>query len=178
MKNFISATIIFSLIIFLNGCSYSSKQYSDWFGDKSIKKFEDLNENMWTFVENEKNYELLAVSVNSDKSIFADRDGRYVLFDGWTIKEKGGFENRSAKILVLEDNGFFLVKKNGITKYRYKCSDWIKKESNNETFFIQDCVGRYNVTNQIIVDGKGFISEITQGMTDKNNVWTLRKNKT
>ena len=30
---------------------FSSNQYSEWFGNKSLKKFEDLKENMWTFSE-------------------------------------------------------------------------------------------------------------------------------
>ena len=90
---------IFLIITFLffYGCSFSSNQYSEWFGNKSLKKFEDLKENMWTFSEGDQNYTLLAVSVSPEKSIFADREGRYILFDGWNIIEKGGFKSQIIK---------------------------------------------------------------------------------
>ena len=67
------------IFIFISGCTFSSKQYSEWIGSKSFKKFEDLNKNMWTLKTNDNSYELLAVSVSPEKSIFADRDGRYIL---------------------------------------------------------------------------------------------------
>ena len=79
------------LTLFIQGCSFSSNQYTDFFGSRSLKKFDDLTENIWTFKYLGKDYKLLAVSVTPEKSIFADREGRYVLFDGWTIREKGGF---------------------------------------------------------------------------------------
>ena len=63
-------------------------------------------------------------------------------------------------------NDYLLVKNNGEVKYSYKCKKWIKKEQDDTVSFQQDCIGRYNIKNTILVDKLGFINEINQGLTD------------
>ena len=55
----------------------------------------------------------------------------------------------------------------------------VKIGKNNEgenKIFTQNCIGRYNVINKIVVNKSGFIEEISQGITNTNKPWILSKN--
>ena len=130
---------------------------------------------MWTLKTNDNSYELLAVSVSPEKSIFADRDeGTFYSMDGQLLK--GGFINIDDKVLISNEEGFVLVKENGKVKYRYKCKNWDKNNEGENKIFTQNCIGRYNVINKIVVNKSGFIEEISQGITNTNKPWILSKN--
>ena len=99
-----------------------------------------------------------------------------ISFDGWRIIKVSGL-NSFIPAWEIQDSGkerAFVV--NGRVVAKHQCDPWLKYDAQTGVRFEQDCVGKQDYTNTILVDSLGQITDIQQVVDSSLMVLRLRLN--
>ena len=137
-----SIFIKFSIFIVLTGCFVKSEQARRYF-DVSTKtnNYENINTKNyeWNFIKNNQDYKLLAVNTPNG-TVFADKENRYVAFDGWNIINVAGFKNSNEFIEIkVKDRKKYKIFSNKKFIREIICGNWIESSKTNLKVFEQKC---------------------------------------
>jgi hypothetical protein len=163
--------------VFLSACELKSDQLSNLIG--SNQKEQNLNNYYWDLIVGDKTYKLLAVSI-PENTIFADNDGRSVVFDGWKISKITGFETIADTDIQLNesapgDKNEYQVIVGTTASVRYSCDPWAQVNSAQGKVYSQTC--SHKNVNEIEIDTSGNILKIEQFIPFTNKYWTLKKSQ-
>ena len=160
-------TLIMS--VFVAACAVRLPQLDSFIGNDAAEM--DLSPYYWTFSADGERYELLAISL-PNKTMFADKESRFVSFDGWMINEVAGFSGNNSSISISQADNSFSVLTNGQAIANYTCDAWVKNSHRQGAQFVQSCSHGYEST--IDIDADGNITRIHQ--FDGLHEWVLEKN--
>jgi len=165
----------FVSLLLLPGCELKSDQLSNLIG--SGKPEHNLNNYYWDLSVGDRTYELLAVSI-PENTIFADNEGRTIVFDGWKISKIAGFETIDDTDIQLTDsdpdgNNQFQVFVGSQSSVSYSCGAWAQIIASEGKVYSQAC--SHKNMNKIEIDTRGNILKINQFIPFTNEYWTLKK---
>jgi hypothetical protein len=163
------------MLILLSGCSVQSSQLS---GLVSLIKEPslDLSENSWLVRYSDYESVVYAVST-SEGTLFSNKAGDKVLFDGWMVRKVSGLGRRGLDINIDEIDDVQIFKKGTRTLSRHRCQEWQRETSSGMVSLSQNCSGVRNYSNSILVLEDGSISVIRQIVDERYTALTLTKLK-
>jgi hypothetical protein len=162
-------------VILLSGCSLQSSQLSGLVG--LIKKPSlDLSANSW--LVRYSGYESVVYAVSTaDGTLFSNKAGDQVLFDGWTIRQVRGLGRRGLDVKIDEADGVRTFKRGTRTLASHRCQEWRREVSSGMVSLSQSCGDRRDYSNSILVLEDGSISVIRQIVDERYTALTLTKLK-
>ena len=147
------------LCLSLSGCVFKSSPLS--YVKSLFEHVEnDSHVSSWKLSYNE--YTSVVYPINVDQDIvFANNQGDYLLFDGWSIREvrMRGYHSPNRRIVDEANRRSFYLKNQVVDVH--DCENWFDVVS-TETNFYQNCEGSQRYTNSISVSQSGEIREIAQ----------------
>lgn len=163
------------VLILVSGCSVQSSQLSGLVGlirEPSL----DLSANSW--LVRYSGYESVVYAVSTaDGTLFSNKAGDQVLFDGWTIRQVRGLGRRGLDIKIDELDGVRTFKRGTRTLAGHSCQDWRRELSSGLVSLSQSCRDRRDYSNSILVLEDGSISVIRQIVDERYSALTLTKLK-
>jgi hypothetical protein len=163
------------IVILLSGCSVQSDQLNSLvslFKEPSL----DLSANSW--LVRYSGYESVVYAVStSDGTLFSNKSGDKVLFDGWTIREIRGLGRRGLDIKIDEVDGARTFKRGTRTLASHLCEKWRSEVNSGMVSLTQNCRDRRDYSNSILVLEDGSISVIRQIVDESYIALTLTKLK-
>jgi hypothetical protein len=163
------------MLILVSGCSVQSSQLSSLVSlikEPSL----DLSANRWLVRYSDYESVVYAVST-SEGTLFSNKAGDQVLFDGWTIREISGLSRRDLDIKIDEINGIRTFKQGTRTLASHRCQEWQRETSSGLVNLSQNCGDRRDYSNSILVLEDGSISVIRQIVDERYTALTLTKLK-
>ena len=162
-------------VILLSGCSVQSSQLSGLVG--LIKKPSlDLSANSW--LVRYSGYESVVYAVStSEGTLFSNKAGDKVLFDGWMVRKVSGFGRRGLDIKIDELDDVRTFKQGARTLASHRCQEWQREMSSGMVSLSQSCGDRLDYSNSILVLEDGSISVIRQIVDERYTALTLTKLK-
>ena len=162
-------------VILLSGCSLQSSQLSSLIGlikEPSL----DLSANSW--LVRYSGYESVVYAVSTaDGTLFSNKAGDQVVFDGWTIRQVRGLGRRGLDVRIDELDGARTFKQGARTLASHRCQEWQREMSSGMVSLSQSCGDRRDYSNSILVLEDGSISVIRQIVDERYTVLTLTKLK-
>lgn len=112
--------------------------------------------------------------IGEGKILFINDQSDYIEFDGWSIRQVGGFDqfNKPLRIVDVDGERRFVVA--GQIKAIHQCGPWASREIADGVKFEQVCKGAQAYTNSILVDSLGRIVRIDQHTGDSANAFILQ----
>ena len=162
-------------VILLSGCSLQSSQLSGLVG--LIKKPSlDLSANSW--LVRYSGYESVVYAVStSEGTLFSNKTGDKVLFDGWMVRKVSGLGRRGLDIKIDELDDVRSFKRGTRTLASHRCQEWQREMSSGMVSLSQSCGDRRDYSNSILVLEDGSISVIRQIVDERYTALTLTKLK-
>ena len=162
-------------VILLSGCSLQSSQLSSLIGlikEPSL----DLSANSW--LVRYSGYESVVYAVSTaDGTLFSNKAGDQVVFDGWTIRQVRGLGRRGLDVRIDELDGARTFKQGARTLASHRCQEWQREMSSGMVSLSQSCGDRRDYSNSILVLEDGSISVIRQIVDERYTALTLTKLK-
>ena len=163
------------MLILVSGCSVQSSQLSSLVS--LIKKPSlDLSENSWLVRYSGYESVVYAVSTN-EGTLFYNKTGDKVLFDGWMVRKVSGLGRRGLDIKIDELDGVRTFKKGTRTLASHRCQEWQRETTSGMVNLSQNCRDRRDYSNSILVLEDGSISVIRQIVDERYTALTLTKLK-
>ena len=163
------------MLILLSGCSVQSSQLSSLVS--LIKKPSlDLSENSWLVRYSGYESVVYAVSTN-EGTLFSNKTGDKVLFDGWMVRKVSGLGRRGLDIKIDELDGVRTFNRGTRTLASHSCQEWQREMNSGMVSLSQDCIGARDYSNSILVLEDGSISVIRQIVDERYTALTLTKLK-
>jgi hypothetical protein len=163
------------VLILVSGCSVQSSQLSGLVGlirEPSL----DLSANSW--LVRYSGYESVVYAVSTaDGTLFSNKAGDQVLFDGWTIRQVRGLGRRGLDVRIDELDGARTFKQGARTLASHSCQEWQREMSSGMVSLSQSCGDRRDYSNSILVLEDGSISVIRQIVDERYTALTLTKLK-
>ena len=163
------------ILILVSGCSVQSSQLSGLVGlirEPSL----DLSANSW--LVRYSGYESVVYAVSTaDGTLFSNKAGDQVLFDGWTIRQVRGLGRRGLDVRIVELDGARTFKQGARTLASHSCQEWRSEVSSGVVSLSQSCGDRRDYSNSILVLEDGSISVIRQIVDERYTPLTLTKLK-
>lgn len=160
-------------ISFINfSCSVSSSQIGAFTYANPQPKMQNY---YWDATYDNLNYRLIAMELPNG-TLFADKFGNSLFFDGWNIVSIVGFGDFEGEYdiqgdeigsVALNDEDAYFIQKN--------CGEWEENLQENFLIFKQSCVSEVRFINQIIVNDADEIIEIKQYIEPQNKLMVLKK---
>lgn len=174
MKNNHSLYLAFIITIsFLNfSCSLSSSQLGAFTSADPQPKMQNY---YWDATYDKLNYRLIAIELPNG-TLFADKFGNSLFFDGWSIESIVGFgdfngeydvEGDEVGSVKFNDEDAYIIPKN--------CGEWEGAPQDKSLIYKQSCGTQVNYINKIIVNEKDEIIEIQQYIEPLIKLMTLKK---
>ena len=163
------------MVILVSGCSVQSSQLSSLVSlikEPSL----DLSANSWLVRYSGYESVVYAVSTN-EGTLFSNKAGDQVLFDGWTIREVSGLGRRGLDIKIDEIDDVRTFKQGIRTLASHRCQEWQRETSSGMVSLSQNCEDRRDYSNSILVLEDGSISVIRQIVDERYTALTLTKLK-
>ena len=163
------------MFILVGGCSVQSSQLGSLIGlikEPSL----DLSANSWLVRYSDYESVVYAVSTN-EGTLFSNKAGDKVLFDGWMVRKVSGLGRRGLDIKIDELDGVRIVKQGTRTLASHRCQEWQREMSSGMVSLSQDCIGARDYSNSILVLEDGSISVIRQIVDERYTALTLTKLK-
>ena len=163
------------MLILLSGCSVQSSQLS---GLVSLVKEPslDLSANSW--LVRYSDYESVVYAVSTyEGTLFSNKLGDRVMFDGWVVREVSGLGRRNLDIKIDEVDGVRTFKQGARTLASHRCQEWQRETSLGMVSLSQNCGDRRDYSNSILVLEAGSISVIRQIVDERYTALTLTKLK-
>jgi hypothetical protein len=171
LKKLISVVVL----VLVSGCSVQSSQLNSLVGlikEPSL----DLSANSWLVRYSGYDSVVYAVSTN-EGTLFSNKAGDKVLFDGWMVREASGLGRRSLDIKIDEVDGVRTFKQGTRTLSSHRCKEWQREMSSGMVSLSQNCGDRRDYSNSILVLEDGSISVIRQIVDERYTALTLTKLK-
>ena len=163
------------MLILVSGCSVQSSQLSGLFG--LIKEPPlDLSANSWLVRYSDYESVVYAVSTN-EGTLFSNKAGDKVLFDGWMVRKVSGLGRRGLDIKIDELDDVRTFKQGIRTLASHRCQEWQREMSSGMVSLSQNCEDRRDYSNSILVLEDGSISVIRQIVDERYTALTLTKLK-
>ena len=164
-----------ALIIFVShlslACSISSSQFENFLQPDAQPKMQDY---YWDISYDNLNYRVIAIQMPNG-TLFADKFGNSLFFDGWSIDSIVGFGDFEGEYDIygdeigtaeLNDENSFAVIKN--------CDDWTLR-SKNVQIFEQSCGLNNKFMNKIFVNENEEVIQINQYIEPFNKLMVIKK---
>ena len=167
--------ILVLMFILVGGCSVQSSQLSGLVG--LIKEPPlDLSANSWLVRYSDYESVVYAVST-SEGTLFSNKAGDKVLFDGWMVRKLSGLGRRDLDINIDEIDDVRTFKKGTRTLANHRCKEWQRETNLGMVSLSQNCADRRDYSNSILVLEDGSISVIRQIVDERYTPLTLTKLK-
>ena len=163
------------LVILVSGCSVQSSQLDSLVSlikEPSL----DLSANSWLVRYSDYESVVYAVST-SEGTLFSNKIGDKVLFDGWMVRKVRGLGRRGLNIKIDEGAGVRTFKQGTRTLASHRCQEWQRETSSGLVNLSQNCGDRRDYSNSILVLEDGSISVIRQIVDERYTALTLTKLK-
>ena len=163
------------MLILVPGCSVQSSQLGSLVSlikEPSL----DLSANSWLVRYSDYESVVYAVST-SEGTLFSNKTGDKVLFDGWTIREVSGMGRRGLDIKIDGLGDIRTFKQGTRTLGSHRCQEWQRETSSGMVSLSQNCGDLRDYSNSILVLEDGSISVIRQIVDERYTALTLTKLK-
>ena len=163
------------MLILVSGCSVQSSQLSGLVGlikEPSL----DLSANSWLVRYSDYESVVYAVSTN-EGTLFSNKAGDKVLFDGWMVRKVSGLGRRGLDIKIDELDDVRTFKQGIRTLASHRCQEWQREMNSGMVSLSQNCGDRLDYSNSILVLEDGSISVIRQIVDERYTALTLTKLK-
>jgi hypothetical protein len=163
------------MLILVGGCSVQSSQLNSLVS--LIKEpLLDLSANSW--LVRYSGYESVVYAVStSDGTLFSNKAGDKVLFDGWMVRKVSGLGRRGLDIKIDEVDDVRTFNRGTRTLASHRCQEWQSEMNSGLVNLSQNCGDRRDYSNSILVLEDGSISVIRQIVDERYTVLTLTKLK-
>ncbi|MCS5588181.1 MAG: hypothetical protein NZ697_06855 [Porticoccaceae bacterium] len=108
-------------------------------------------------------------------TLFANKAGDEVLFDGWSIRKLRGMGRRGLEYQNTDADNERTFKRGHRTLAIHLCDDWQQQQQSGKKRFSQRCEDAKSYINSILVSEDGSISVIRQVVDDRYTAVTLTK---
>ena len=163
------------MLILVSGCSVQSSQLSSLVSlikEPSL----DLSANSW--LVRYSGYESVVYAVStSEGTLFSNKAGDKVLFDGWMVRKVSGLGRRGLDIKIDEIDDVRTFNQGTRSLASHRCQEWQRETSSGMVSLSQNCGDRRDYSNSILVLEDGSISVIRQIVDERYTVLTLTKLK-
>ena len=163
------------MLILVSGCSVQSSQLSSLISLVKEPSL-DLSANSWLVRYSDYESVVYAVST-SEGTLFSNKAGDKVLFDGWMVRKVSGLGRRGLDIKIDELDGVRTFKQGARTLASHRCQEWQRETSSGMVSLSQNCGDRLDYSNSILVLEDGSISVIRQIVDERYTALTLTKLK-
>ena len=163
------------MVILVSGCSVQSSQLGSLVSlikEPSL----DLSANSWLVRYSDYESVVYAVST-SEGTLFSNKAGDKVLFDGWMVRKVSGLGRRGLDIKIDEIDDVRTFKQGTRSLASHRCQEWQREMSSGMISLSQNCSGVRNYSNSILVLEDGSISVIRQIVDERYTALTLTKLK-
>ena len=167
--------LISLMLILVSGCSVQSSQLSSLVGLFKAPSL-DLSANSWLVRYSDYESVVYAVST-SDGTLFSNKAGDKVLFDGWMVRKVSGLGRRGLDIKIDELDGVRTFKQKTRTLASRRCQEWQRETSSGLVNLSQNCGDLRDYSNSILVLEDGSISVIRLIVDERYTALTLTKLK-
>jgi hypothetical protein len=162
------------MVILVSGCSVQSSQLSSLVSlikEPSL----DLSANSW--LVRYSGYESVVYAVStSEGTLFSNKTGDKVLFDGWMVRKVSGLGRRGLDIKIDEVDDVRTFNRGTRTLASHRCQEWQREMNAGMVSLSQNC-GDRDYSNSILVLEDGSISVIRQIVDERYTALTLTKLK-
>ena len=163
------------MLIFMSGCSVQSGQLSSLV--RLIKEPSlDLSANSWLVRYSDYESVVYAVST-SEGTLFSNKAGDKVLFDGWMVRKVSGLGRRGLDIKIDEVDDVRTFNRGTRTLASHRCQEWQREMNSGLVNLSQNCGDLRDYSNSILVLEDGSISVIRQIVDERYTALTLTKLK-
>ena len=163
------------MLILVSGCSVQSSQLSSLVGLFKAPSL-DLSANSWLVRYSDYESVVYAVST-SEGTLFSNKAGDKVLFDGWMVRKVSGLGRRGLDIKIDELDDVRTFKQGTRTLASHRCQEWQREMNSGMVSLSQNCGDRRDCSNSILVLEDGSISVIRQIVDERYTALTLTKLK-
>ena len=164
---------VMACLLMFSGCTLQSSQLSAVMG---LLKPQDTELSLNSWSVKYANYEALVYPVTlSEGTLFSNKAGDQVFFDGWSVRRLSGLGLRGQEYQnsdVADERTFI---RGNRTLAVHKCDQWKKKQQSGKKQFSQSCKDVKIYSNIILVEEDGSIGVIRQVVDDRYNALTLTK---
>jgi len=172
----IMRTAALSLILMLSGCQYFEVQSSQLGSIKNafFPSPKQLPVSRWSVLFG--GYSAAVQPVSVEKTTLFVNDVDAVSFNGWVVTKVSGLDGFTPA-WEIQDSGnerAFVVDGRVVAKHR--CDSWLKYDTETGVRFEQQCTGKQDYTNTILVGSLGQITDIQQVVDSSLMVLRLRLN--
>lgn len=166
---------LITISIILSGCIVQSRQLNGLL--ELIKEPPvDLSTNSWLVRYADYESVVFAVSI-ADGTVFSNKAGDQILFDGWMVREVSGLGQRNLDIKIDEVDGVRTFKQRNRTLVSHLCQEWQRETNSGIVRLSQNCGDLRDYSNSILVLEDGSISVIRQIVDERYTTLTLTKLK-
>ena len=176
MRSFITSKLtLVAISITLSGCVVQSRQLNGLL-ELINEPPMDLSMNSWLVSYSDYESVVFAVSTD-DGTLFLNKAGDHIFFDGWMVREVSSLGHRSLDIKIDEVDGVRTFKQGSRTVVSHACQEWQREMNLGIVKFSQSCGDRRDYSNSILVLEDGSISVIRQIVDKRYTALTLTKLK-
>ena len=160
------------LSVFLSACTISASQIENLYGTAAPETPQNY---YWQGSYGDDKYQLIAIEVPNG-TLFADRIGNSLYFDGWSITAIVGFGEFPGEMEMEESEpGSFEPNAQNSLNLKNDCQEWQESQSGKGLIYTQMCGNSPAITNRIEVNSSGEIVQIKQHLAPSNKRFTLTK---
>ena len=128
----------------------------------------------WDVTYDKLNYRLIAIDLPNG-TLFSDKFGNSLFFDGWSIDSIVGFGDFDGEYnLIEEDIGLLRFDAENTYKLKPSCDEWTDTKLKDIIIYTQSC-DNIKFINKIFVNQNDEITQIEQLIEPYDKVMTLKK---
>jgi hypothetical protein len=160
------------IVISIAGCAIESRQLDtltrQFFEKKTVPKT-----TQWVAIFM-GGRTVLQPLIGEGKILFVNDQSDYVEFDGWSIRQVGGFDQFNKPLRIIDVGGERRFVVAGRIRAIHQCGPWASREIADGVKFEQVCKGAQAYTNSILVDSLGRIVRIEQHTGKSSKAFILQ----
>ena len=161
------------IVILLESCVLNSSQLEAL---KRIYQNANSDENIFAWSLKYRDYNAVVYAIeNNSKTLFANRDGDLVIFDGWTITAVKGMGKYRLDLKIVDELSERTFISSGLSFSKHYCNSWMKTDFQDTLSWLQNCTFIAKYQNMILVNEDGTISGISQIVDTKHSPLKLTK---
>ena len=161
------------VVVSMSSCVLYSTQLEtiqDFFQDADS----EFLENKWLLSYKDQEVHVYAVDL-SNGTLFSNKSGDQVFFDGWVVTQIKGLGDVSVNIKHEDLSGGRTFFSNDRYMSLHVCEGWLVKKANEVTSFFQKCKGDTDYLNTISLNKDGRILSVKQVVDAESNYLNLTK---
>lgn len=162
--------VILALIV--SACSVSSSQFEGFSNPDQQPRLQNY---YWDVTYDNLNYRLIAIEMPNG-TLFADKFGNSLFFDGWLIHSIVGFGDFDGEYEIQEtDVGSLEFNDEKSFILGNSCDEWVETRSDTGLIYTQACGNEDKFINRLVVNAGGEVTQIQQFLEPFNKLMTLKK---